>query len=112
MVMEEDEIRKNMEHDYMEELLIQEEDRLAAKERQQQEQEAFDEEALRLPMEEEAKWKEWELKKEQEEKRELEELEKSLGLHTSCYISDEELKKGYGATANSHSDQESYEQEP
>ena len=38
-------------------------------------------------MEEEARWKEWELKKEQEEQRELEELEKSLGLHTSCYIS-------------------------
>lgn len=35
-----------------------------------------------------------------------------MGLHPSCYISDEELKKGYVPPSNIHSDEESYEQEP
>lgn len=70
--MEEDEIRKNMEHDYIEELLIQEEDRLAEEDRQHQEQNSFDKEALRLTLEEEARWKEQDLKREQDEQREHE----------------------------------------
>lgn len=112
MIMEEDEIRKNMEHDYIEELLIQEEERLEEEDRQEQEQEAFDEEALRLTLEEKARWKEQELKREQDEQREHEDWEKMMGLHPSSYISDEELKKGYVPPSNIHSDEESYEQEP
>ncbi|PWA64249.1 hypothetical protein CTI12_AA346450 [Artemisia annua] len=89
-VMEEDEIRQNMEHEYMEMLLIQEEDRLAGEDRQQLEQEAFDEEALRLTLEAEARFAEEDLKREQDRKREHEEWEKNMGLHPSCYLSEEE----------------------
>ncbi|GJY19355.1 hypothetical protein Tco_0390846 [Tanacetum coccineum] len=49
--MTEDEIRKNLEHDYMEELLLQEEQKIPAYETEQDE---FDQEALRLTLEEEA----------------------------------------------------------
>nr|GEV63621.1 autophagy-related protein 11-like [Tanacetum cinerariifolium] len=52
--MAEDEIRKNLEHDYMEELLLQEEQKLLAYETEQDE---FDQEALRLTLEEEAMYK-------------------------------------------------------
>lgn len=66
--MDEDEIRKNMHPEYMEELLLQEEDRLAAIDRQKLEQEAFDEEAVRLTLEEEARWKEWDIKRDKNRK--------------------------------------------
>nr|GEV38096.1 chloramphenicol acetyltransferase-like domain-containing protein [Tanacetum cinerariifolium] len=52
--MTENEIRKNLEHDYMEELLLQEEQKLQAYETEQDE---FDQEALRLTLEEEAMYK-------------------------------------------------------
>nr|GEU91189.1 chloramphenicol acetyltransferase-like domain-containing protein [Tanacetum cinerariifolium] len=52
--MIEDEIRKNLKHDYMEELLLQEEQKLQAYETEQDE---FDQEALRLTLEEEAMYK-------------------------------------------------------
>nr|GEX76152.1 hypothetical protein [Tanacetum cinerariifolium] len=52
--MTEDEIRKNLEHDYMEELLLQEEQKL---ENYETEQDKFDQEALRLTLEEEAMYK-------------------------------------------------------
>lgn len=49
--MDEDEIRKNLQHEYMEELLFQEEQRLAAEDNfevnQDNQQHDFDEEALR-----------------------------------------------------------------
>ena len=35
-----------------------------------------------------------------------------MGLHLSCYISDEENKKCYVPPNNNMSDEESYEQEP
>ena len=110
--MDEDEIRKNMHDEYMEELLVQEEDRLAAIDRQKLEQEAFDEEALRLTLEEEARWKEWDIKREQEQEREKEEWDKKMGLHPSCYISDEDLKKKDVPHSNNNSDDESFDQEP
>ena len=88
--MEEDEIRENMEHEYMEMLLVQEEDRLAAHNRKQLEQEAFDEEAMRLTLEAEARFAEQDLKREQDDKREHEEWEKNMGLHPSCYLSEDE----------------------
>ena len=110
--MDEDEIRKNMHHEYMEELLLQEEDRLAAINRQKPEQEASDEEDLRLILEEEARWKEWDIKREQEHEREKEEWDKKMGLHPSCYISDEDLKKKEVPTSNNNSDDESFDQEP
>nr|GFD17061.1 chloramphenicol acetyltransferase-like domain-containing protein [Tanacetum cinerariifolium] len=52
--MTEDEIRKNLEHNYMEELLLQEEQKLQAYETKQDE---FDQVALRLTLEEEAMYK-------------------------------------------------------
>ena len=88
--MDEEEIRKNMHDDYMEELLIQEEDRLAALDRQRMEEEAFDEEAVRLTLEEEERWREQDLKREQELQAEQEQFEKNMGLHPSCYISEDE----------------------
>ncbi|PWA51416.1 Chloramphenicol acetyltransferase-like domain-containing protein [Artemisia annua] len=90
MFMDEDEIRKNMHHEYMEDLLIQEEERLAVLDRERLEQEAFDEEALRLTLEEEERWKEQDLKREQDEHTEHVEWEKNMVLHPSCYMSDEE----------------------
>ncbi|GJR50451.1 zf-CCHC domain-containing protein [Tanacetum coccineum] len=50
----EDEIRKNLEHEYMEEMLLQEEQKIDAYQAQQDE---FDQEALRCTMEEEARFK-------------------------------------------------------
>ncbi|PWA85378.1 hypothetical protein CTI12_AA150780 [Artemisia annua] len=90
MFMDEDEIRNNMHHDYMEELLIQEEDRLAALDRARLEQEAFDEEAVSLNSDEEERWKEQDLKREQDEHAEHVEWEKNMGLHPSCYMSEDE----------------------
>ncbi|GJV02487.1 hypothetical protein Tco_1336056 [Tanacetum coccineum] len=52
--MTEDEVRKNLEHDYMEELLLQEEQKLQDYETEQDE---FDQEALRLTLEKEAMYK-------------------------------------------------------
>nr|GEX76153.1 hypothetical protein [Tanacetum cinerariifolium] len=52
--MTRDEIRKNLEHDYMEELLLQEEQKL---QNYETEQDKFDQEALRLTLEEEAMYK-------------------------------------------------------
>nr|GEZ44537.1 hypothetical protein [Tanacetum cinerariifolium] len=52
--MIEDEIRKNLEHDYMEDMLLQEEQKFDAYQAQQDE---FDQEALRYTLEEEARFK-------------------------------------------------------
>nr|GEY63264.1 hypothetical protein CTI12_AA105810 [Tanacetum cinerariifolium] len=52
--MTEDEIRKNLEHDYMEELMLQEEQKL---QNYETEQDKFHQEALRLTLEEEAMYK-------------------------------------------------------
>ncbi|GKG19840.1 hypothetical protein Tco_0376939 [Tanacetum coccineum] len=52
--MTEDEVRKNLEHDYMEGLLLQEEQKLQD---YKTEQDEFDQEALRLTLEEEAMYK-------------------------------------------------------
>ncbi|PWA73284.1 hypothetical protein CTI12_AA262530 [Artemisia annua] len=90
MFMDEDEIRKIMHHEYIEDLLIQEEDRIAALDRERLEQEAFDEEAMRLTLEEEERWKEQDLKREQDEHAEHVEWEKNMGLHPSCYMSEDE----------------------
>ncbi|PWA66859.1 hypothetical protein CTI12_AA112880 [Artemisia annua] len=86
--MDEDEIRRNFEHDYMEELLIQEEQRLAAEENNQQDE--FDEEALRLTIEAEERWKAEDLERELAKKKEEEYWDIQKGLHSSCYINDEE----------------------
>ncbi|GJT70422.1 chloramphenicol acetyltransferase-like domain-containing protein [Tanacetum coccineum] len=52
--MKEDEIRKNLEHEYMEEMLLQEKQKIDAYQAQQDE---FDQDALRCTMEEEARFK-------------------------------------------------------
>ncbi|GKB21496.1 hypothetical protein Tco_0855419 [Tanacetum coccineum] len=52
--MNEEEIRKNMEHEYMEQILIEEEEKRIAAEKAIQEE--FDEEAVRLTLEEEARY--------------------------------------------------------
>ena len=86
--MDEDEIRRNLQHEYMEELLVQEEERVAAQEKMTQEQ--FDEEAVRLTLEAEEKWKAADLQKEQDNKKEEEYWDIQKGLHSSCYNDDEE----------------------
>ena len=71
--MDEDEIRKNLQHEYMEELLFQEEQRLAAEDsfevNQGNQQDDFDEEALRLTIEAEERWKAAELEKDLAKKK-------------------------------------------
>ncbi|GJT49372.1 hypothetical protein Tco_0975529 [Tanacetum coccineum] len=52
--MNEEEIRKNMEHEYMEQILIEEEEKRIAAEKAIQKE--FDEEAVRLTLEEEARY--------------------------------------------------------
>ncbi|GKD75758.1 hypothetical protein Tco_1334040 [Tanacetum coccineum] len=52
--MSEDEIRKNMEHEYMEKVLIKKEEKRIAAEKANQEE--FDEEVVRLTLEEEARY--------------------------------------------------------
>lgn len=86
--MDEDEIRRNLQHDYMEELLVQEEERVAAQEKMTEEQ--FDEEAITLTLEAEEKWKAADLQREQDNKKEKEYWDIQKGLHSSCYNDDEE----------------------
>ncbi|PWA81478.1 hypothetical protein CTI12_AA173100 [Artemisia annua] len=70
------------------ELLFQEEQRLAAEENNQQDE--FDEEAVRLTMEAEERWKAEDLERELAKKKEEEYWDIQKGLHSSCYIDDEE----------------------
>ncbi|PWA53950.1 hypothetical protein CTI12_AA440880 [Artemisia annua] len=117
MIMEEDEIRKNMEHDYMEELLIQECRMVYSKLIWNSEIWTFKNNVGKLGSFEvdfgrRGKMERARFEREQDEQREYEEWEKNMGLHPSCYISDEELKKGYVPPSNSYSDEESFDQEP
>ncbi|GJV07820.1 hypothetical protein Tco_1345476 [Tanacetum coccineum] len=91
--MTEDEIRKNLEHEYMEEMLLQEEQKIDAYQAQQDE---FDQEALRCTMEEEARFKR------QDEERLKEQLAEQ----------EWESKMDYYHPSNWSQEEESFEVEP
>ncbi|GJV81114.1 hypothetical protein Tco_1516984 [Tanacetum coccineum] len=85
--MTEDEIRKNLEHEYMEEMLLQEEQKFKAYETQQDE---FDQEALRYTLEEESRFKREEEERLKEQLAEEEWERKMDYFHPSNWTQEEE----------------------
>ncbi|GKB23933.1 hypothetical protein Tco_0863334 [Tanacetum coccineum] len=99
--MNEEEIRKNMEHEYMEQILIEEEEKRIAAEKAIQEE--FDEEAVRLTLEEEARYeKEYQDKIREDEESEYNQMCYNHGITPSKSASTrEECDTAYVQTQES-----------
>ncbi|GKC21340.1 chloramphenicol acetyltransferase-like domain-containing protein [Tanacetum coccineum] len=90
--MTEDEIRNNLEHEYMEEMLLQEEQKIDAYQAQQYE---FDQEALRCTMEEKARFKRQDEERLKEQLVEQEWESKMDYYHPSNWSQEEESLEGF-----------------
>ncbi|GKD42532.1 hypothetical protein Tco_1267177 [Tanacetum coccineum] len=85
--MTKDEIRKHLEYEYMEEILLEEEQK---REAYQTEQDEFDQEALRYTLEEEARYKRDDEERLKEQRAEQEWERKRDYFHPSNWIREEE----------------------